>query len=230
MEVTRYNIGREIDLDDAGNISLIANISHEDSSSESDNVYFARYTNTGIKLWGISVELISGGSAGGIANDSKGDIYGCGEFYASGNFGTINLNGVNREAFVAKLPSPKFTINPNIVDFGTIPVDSDDSLNVSLTNVSSADLHIFDFSLINDTSNSFGVLSGLPLDSIAALQSSNMQLGFFPIYPGFRNAFFEIVSDASTSPDTIFSIGYWNYPGVYPLGRHSGFWIDRCWN
>jgi len=199
------NEGREIDLDAAGNISLIASI--YSTGDEIGDIYFARYTNTGIKLWGIVAGLNGLNEVGGLAIDSNGDIYGSGNFYFSGTYGTITLNGVSGEAFVAKLPSPKFSINPNPEDFGLIPIGSVDSATVTLTNTSGANLHIFDISIVNDTSEAFGIFSGLPLDSIIAMQSVNLGISFMPIYPNYKDAFFEIISDASTSPDTIFVSG-----------------------
>ncbi len=202
-----YNDSREIDLDAAGNICLIASVSQDLTSGELDDVYFARYTNTGQKLWGTRAGLLNSTDAGGIANDSRGDIYGCGYFYQSGQFGTLTLNGINSEAFVAKLPSPKFNITPNPVDFGTIPVVTLDSMQVSINNSSQANLHIFSVNLVNDTSGAFGILSGYPVDSVTALQSADLEFIFLPLYPGLKTAYMEIVSDATTSPDTVFFSG-----------------------
>ena len=201
-----FNDSRKIDLDAAGNISLIATVT-QSTSSETNDVYFARYTNTGQKLWGQRAGQINSSNAGGLADDSKGDIYGCGSFYTSGIFGTITLNGIWSEAFLAKLPSPKFSISPQPVNFGSVPIFSLDSTSVSLTNTSTADLHIFNMTLFNDTSSSFGILSGYPIDSIAAQLTADMELAFFPVYPGVKNAYIEIISDASTSPDTILITG-----------------------
>jgi len=201
-----YNDSRKMDLDAAGNISLIASIT-QSVSSETNDVYFARYTNTGQKLWGIRAGQINSNNAGGLADDSKGDIYGCGSFYFSGLFGTITLNGIWSDAFIAKLPSPKFSISPPQVNFGSVPIFSFDSASVSLTNTSTANLHIFSMTLFNDTSSSFGILSGYPLDSISAQQTANMEIAFFPVYSGVKNAYIEIISDASTSPDTILITG-----------------------
>lgn len=205
---TSFNDAKEIDLDAAGNISLIASVAQ--IGGELNDIYFARYLDSGQKLWGIMAGLSNSNEAGGIANDSKGDIYGCGDFYSSGIFGTITLNGVNSDAFVAKLPSPKFSIVPNPVDFGSTPIYTLDSSIVNLQNTSTANLHISDISLVNDTSESFYIES--LLDSVTALQSKSMALGFIPAYPGLKNAFVEITSDASTSPDTIFISG----TGVIP--------------
>ncbi len=202
-----YNEGREIDLDAAGNISLIATVSQDITSGELNDVYFARFSSSGEKLWGIKAGLLNSNDAGGIANDSKGDIYGCGYFNTSGSYGTITLNGVNGEAFVAKLPSPKFSVNPNPFDFGSVQIGTLDSGTVTINNISGADLHIFNMTLVNDTSSTFGILSGYPLDSIPAFQSANMVFAFFPVYTGLKSAYMEIVSDASTSPDTVLFTG-----------------------
>ncbi len=202
-----YNEGTEIDVDDAGNISLIGNVAQDQSGGESDDVYFARYTNSGQKLWGMRAGISYSAGAGGIANDSKGDIYGCGNFNTTGLFGTHTLNGINGEAFVGKLPSPKFTMIPNPVDFGSQPVLSIDSMSVAITNTSEANLHIYSIIPVVDTSGSFPILGGFPLDSVVALQASNLTLGFIPIYPGLKNVSYEITSDASTSPDTLFATG-----------------------
>ncbi len=204
---TLFNEGIELDLDDAGNISLIGNVAQDLTGGESDDVYFARYTNSGQKLWGMRAGISNSTGAGGIANDSKGDIYGCGYFYTTGLFGTHTLNGINGEAFISKLPSPKFNIVPNPVDFGSLPVFSIDSMSVAITNTSEANLHIYSIIPVVDTSGSFPILGGFPLDSVVALQTSNLILGFIPIYPGLKNVSYEITSDASTSPDTLFATG-----------------------
>ncbi len=209
-----YNEGREIDLDAAGNISLIASVSQDITFGELNDVYFARFTGTGQKLWGTRAGLINGNDAGGIVNDAAGDIYGCGNFYISGIFGSITLNGINGEAFVVKLPSPKFVTNPNPLDFGSVVIGNPVTVQVAFSNISTANLHVFNITAMNDTSGSFGINSGLPLDSITANQSVNLGFGFTPFYPGFKDAFFEIVSDASTSPDTIFVSGTGIIPGL----------------
>lgn len=202
-----YNDAGEIGLDAAGNISLIANVSQDIIGGELNDVYFARYSNTGQKMWGIRAGLLNGNSAGGLVNDSKGDIYGCGYFNTSATFGTITLNGVNSDAFIAKLPAPQFSIIPPQVNFGSIPTLTLDSALVQLTNTSQADLHIFNMTLVNDTSGSFGIISGYPVDSIPALQTANMEFIFVPVYTGLKSAYMEIVSDAPTSPDTLFLSG-----------------------
>ena len=197
-----YNNGGEIDLDAAGNICLISNIA-QDFSGELNDVYFARYSMNGRKLWGQRAGTINSNGAGGIANDSRGDIYGCGYFDFSADFGSINLNGVNGEAFVAKLPSPKFNVSPNPLDFGNVQVVTVDSAALSINNTSTANLHIFSLNLVNDTSNSFGIYSGFPLDSVTALQSDSLGFYFVPLYEGLKTSYMEIISDASTSPDTV---------------------------
>ncbi len=206
-----YNVGNEIDLDDAGNISLIGEVSQDQTGGELNDVYFARYLNTGEKLWGQRAGIINSANAGGIANDSKGDIYGCGYFNISGLFGTHTLNGVNGEAFIGKIPSPKFILNPNPLDFGSQPILSFDSTSSVLNNISGANLHIITVLPIQDTSEAFfyipGDLSGNFLDTVSALQYGNLTFGFIPQYSGLKNASFEITSDASTSPDTIFLSG-----------------------
>ncbi len=204
---TYYNDGGEIDLDAAGNICLISRISQDLTSGELSDVYFARYSATGLKLWGLRTGITNSNDAGGIASDSRGDIYGCGYFYNSGIFGSFTLNGINGEAFVAKLPSPKFIAAPNSLDFGNVQLVTADSTTLSLNNVSTANLHIFNLNLVNDTSSSFGIYSGFPLDSITALQSADMGFIFVPLYEGLKTGYMEIVSDASTSPDTVFISG-----------------------
>ncbi len=201
-----YNQAGEIDIDAAGNICLSA-LSITNVSSETNDIYFARYSGSGQKLWGRFAGLVNGSQLGGITNDSKGDIYGCGGFYDTDTIGTIILNGIGEDAFVAKLPSPKFNVIPDPVDFGTFPVGNIDSMTVSFHNSSQANLHIFNLNFVNDTSGSFGIISGYPLDSVAALQSADMGFIFFPMYPGLKTAYMEIVSDASTSPDTVFFSG-----------------------
>ena len=202
-----YNDAKEIDLDAAGNICLIASVSQDLTAGELDDIYFARYSNTGLKLWGTRAGLLNSSDAGGIANDSRGDIYGCGRFYLNGQFGTLTLTGLNDDAFVVKLPSPKFIVTPNPVDFGTIPVVNLDSMTVSINNSSQANLHIFDMNFVNDTSEAFGIISGYTVDSVTALQSADMEFIFVPIYPGLKTAYMEIISDATTSPDTVFFSG-----------------------
>jgi hypothetical protein len=197
------NTGTELDLDAAGNISLISGVHF--AGAETDDIYFSRYTNTGTRLWGIVAGLSGLNTAGGLANDSQGDIYGCGEFYYTGVFGTDTLTGVMNEAFVAKLPSPKYSIIPGQVNFGTVPILTLDTTSVNLENTSEANLHISSISLMNDTSGSFALTS--LLDSIPGLQSRSLTVNFMSMYPGFKDAFIEITSDASTSPDTIFVSG-----------------------
>jgi hypothetical protein len=209
---TLYNTGEEIALDDAGNISLIATVSQDITLGELNDVYFARFSGSGQKLWGQRAGILNSNDAGGIANDSKGDIYGCGYFYAQGLYGTITLNGVNGEAFVGKIPSPKLALNPNPFDFGSIQIGTLDTATIALNNISQANLHIFNLNLVDDTSSTFGIISGFPIDSIPALQTSNMGFAFFPVYPGLKSAYMEIVSDASTSPDTLYLSG----TGVLP--------------
>ena len=194
-------------MDAAGNICLIASVSQDLTSGELDDIYFARYSNTGIKLWGTRAGLLNSSDAGGIANDSRGDIYGCGRFFLNGQFGTLTLTGLNDDAFVVKLPSPKFSVTPSPVDFGTTPVVSVDSMTVSFNNTSQSNLHIFNLNFVNDTSGAFGIISGFPLDSVTALQSADMEFVFIPIYPGLKTGYMEIESDATTSPDTVFFSG-----------------------
>ncbi len=201
-----YNGGGEIDVDAAGNICMIATAA-SDQFGETDDVYFARYSGAGQKLWGQRAGLSSSSHIGGIANDSRGDMYGCGDFSDTGTFGTITLTGVSQEAFVGKLPSPKFNASPDPLDFGNVQVFSADSASLSINNTSNANLHIFNFTLVNDTSDSFGIYSGFPLDSVTALQTANMQFMFVPLYEGLKTAYMEIESDASTSPDTVFISG-----------------------
>lgn len=201
-----YSEAGEIDIDAAGNICLSA-LSVTDLSSETNDIYFARYSASGQKLWGRFAGLVNGVQLGGITNDSQGDIYGCGGFYDTDTIGTIVLNGIGEEAFVAKLPSPKFNLSPNPIDFGDVQLVTVDSAALSIINTSTANLHIFNINLVNDTSSSFGIYSGYPLDSVTALQTANMQFIFVPFYEGLKTAYMEIQSDATTSPDTVYFSG-----------------------
>ena len=200
-----YNTGVGLAVDNADNISLIGNVSQDQSGGELSDVYFARYRSSGEKLWGVRAGILNSASAGGIANDSKGDIYGSGDFYQSGQFGTITLNGLNGEAFLGKIPSPKFTLTPDSVDFGQQPLFYIGSAYVSITNTSGANLHIYSIIPVQDTSGTIFIADSP--DSVEALSSTNITVGFVPVYEGFKDAVFEINSDASTSPDTFYVRG-----------------------
>ena len=201
------NHGMELDLDAVDNICLIGVVDQDQTGGELSDVYFARYTRDGIKLWSTRAGILNSNGPGGIANDSRGDIYGCGYFNYSGTFGTLTLNGVNGEAFIGKLPSPKFTVTPNPLNFGNIQTLTADSARIQINNISTANLHIFNLNLVNDTSSAFGIYSGIPLDSVTALQSDSLGIIFVPIYEGLKSSYLEIISDATTSPDTAFIIG-----------------------
>lgn len=199
------NHGAGIAVDKAGNVAVISEIS-QDLSGEVNDLYISRYNRNGEKIWGFTCGSLSSDYAGKITIDNVGDILAAGRFYESGTFGSLVLtsNGFH-DGFIGKLPAPSLTYESNLLDFGTVAVNSVNNLDLIIDNPANSTLHIYNAAIIGLNASEFS-LTPTP-GTIAPLQSQTFSIGFSPLANGIRSAQLIFESDAPTSPDTIFLSG-----------------------
>ncbi|HSL88892.1 MAG TPA: choice-of-anchor D domain-containing protein [Ignavibacteriaceae bacterium] len=203
-----YSFGKGISLDPSGNIAIIGNKGRffDSPQGEGDDIYVGKFRKDGTKIW----DFIAGGNnyneAGGIVTDNNGELIVTGLFAGLANFGSFILNSdFSSDIFLGRLPSPDLNINPQLVDFQTVIIDSSSIQTVALSNPSTTALHIFDISLTGPDAASFSLNANF--NEIAPLQSENVSITFLPLTPGIKTAYLVIESDVLTSPDTIIVTG-----------------------
>ena len=175
-------------------------------------LYIYRYNKDGKKMWSKS---IYSADCGGINNDPNGDVILNGSYYDQAYFDNIVLNGIGYpDAFVAKIPSPHLS-GPAAVSFGYkssadtthyIAVGDTASRYIGIKNISNAPLNIFNISVIAPK-NDFLLDPLTKVDSITANQEVFLHVNYTAKALSSK-AYLQIVSDASTSPDTVTLLGY----------------------
>src|SRR5258707_8313592 len=96
--------------------------------------------------------------------------------------------------------SKSLSAAPTSINFGNVPVGSSASQSVTLTNGGNASITV---SQTQISGTAFAVTQGTPLPSIAAGQSSTLQIRFAPSSSGALTGSLTVTSDASNSPTTI---------------------------
>ena len=190
----------------------VTNITSQATTAD-QYLYIFKYNSDGKKMWGKSVYSASNG---GIDKAPNGDLFLSGYFYDLANFDDISLTGVGYpDIFVAKIPAPQLSVAPAFIPFGYksptdtinyIAIGDTASKYIGIKNNSRANLHIFSTSIIAPQKD-FVLDPLIHIDSISANQEAFLHIKY-TAKTSLSNAYIEIVSDASTSPDTIKLRGY----------------------
>ena len=214
-----YNYGQSISLDNSSNISLSGSVRY--NGSDFGDIYLARYTSTGRKLWSKLGSSISGTETGDIATETNGDLVATGAFYDSLNFGAQGLSGNGAEdIYIGRIPVPQLSLDSNTLNFNVVPVGSNVVKSIVLHNTGNAVLHITGITLL-DTNEVFGIASTI-IDSIQSLGSGSVNISFSPRNAVTDNAQLVIDSDVPTGPDTVKLIG----TGGVPQAEYSQKSLD----
>jgi hypothetical protein len=221
-----YNVYPKINLDNAGNISLIfLSTLGENNNRGQGEIYFSRFNNLGVNLWTTNYGSFDFDDPGDIDIDINGDIILSGGFTADGFFGDTTLISVqaSKDVFVTKVSAPKINFNPTAVDFGNLIIGESFQRQVLVENVTGSTLYFFNVTLIEENQElNFQILSGLPVDSLLPFQSINVNIQFAPQNPGLKTGFLILETDAPTSPDTLFLTG----TGILPALSFSADTLD----
>ncbi len=204
-----YNYGQSISLDNASNISLSGSVRL--GGSDFGDIYLARYTNTGRKLWSKLGTNSGTTEVGGIATETNGDLVATGAFSDSLDFGTQRLQGIGAEdIFIGRIPVPQLSLGSNTLNFNVVPLGSQAVKSITLHNTGRALLHVTGVT-VYDADKEFGIASAI-IDSIPPLSSGSLNISFSPRNTLTDNAYLVIESDVPTGPDTVKLIGTGGVP------------------
>ncbi len=200
------NSGAGVVVDDGGNVAVISEVAQVVGSGEVNDLYISRYNNDGQKIWGYIIGSQGSDYAGKITTDVNGDIIAAGRFYESGTFGTkpLTSNGFH-DAFFGKVPTPRFSVADNTIDFGNVAIGSTRDIGLTIHNTANTTLHFYN-SVIGGNDASVFSFSPPPF-SIEPLDSLTLLVGFSPLTSGIKSAHILFETDSPFNPDTVFLTG-----------------------
>ncbi|RMH97292.1 MAG: choice-of-anchor D domain-containing protein [Calditrichaeota bacterium] len=144
---------------------------------------------------------------------------------ALGPAGILYVGGMDRNLYAIAPAAPVVHIFPRLLHFGAVAPGSDSTQIVSVSNVGTDDLEIFQTVIGGPNAGEFEIVSGGGPGTLPPGTTRDIEIRFAPQSTGIKSAALTITHNGPTSPDSVGLSGIGGVGGIaltpWPMFRHD---------